>query len=293
MEDIRINLPNGEKEINLVLTFGGAPPLSAEINSAPMFDDNPDASLFNAEISVMVPEMKMLSIPPDPFNVAAAAFGNPAFIKEHIGELIEGGFLNSPSFSYIKGGKPRAASQPHYMAAAILFHAAATADYCFLTKPAVMRYLRGALTKNPGAAREALLLYELNDVAHDLIGDRLFTVTNCQALRRLCPGLTEWTEIADRKKLDEFADKASLPRAYRLLSIFTKIYGIRVQNDCLSVRPPRCGLPSITIKLGGKEIFVTFAQGHPRKTYLGNLAYDGSIKISDLPDDRVTLTVTC
>lgn len=290
--DMRINLPGGEKEINLILTMDGMKPAVTENCDDSVFCDNGDAMLFNAEISLIVPRLKSLSFAPDAFTMGAVCFGSPSFAKEYLAGLIRDGFLDCATFPYIDDGRARAKTERFYLASGLIYSAAVAGD-SLLRGEKTVAFVRKCLAAKPKSVKEAVLLYELNGVAHDVLNDRLFTVSNTQKLLNACPFLTEWQSVRTRSELTILCRKIKIPRAYRLLTVFTKIYGIKIQNCCLCVRPVCPGLPSLTVKLCGKELFMTFVGGYPKKTYLGNLGFDGCINVPDIADDRASLSVTC
>lgn len=294
VENLKITVPENSTRINLVLELDKLIPVERETVETPIFCDNETAIKFNDEMSCILPKIRDFCISPHPLVCLCLSHYDVSFAEKYIEQLVDGGFLRGFCYPYFENGNPRVAYEPLLLTACILNFTAVSADTRFLRDREINAHIRKILTLPPQNITEAVTLLYLNEKAHDILGDRLFTVQNVTALKSVLSGshfFSDWFCADTAKKIFDLSQKAKLPPCFSYLYVLEKIYGVKLQNNCVGFYPVSGKLASMTVNLNGKKIFVNYVQGYPKKAYIGNIGYSGDIKIDSLPDDYIQVTV--
>jgi len=294
VENLKITVPENATEINFVLQLNKSLPQEKEIIESPIFCDNDTAIRFNEEMSCILPKMRDFNMKPNPLINTCLAYYDINFAENYVTQLIDGGFLHGYCYPYFDCGKPRTTYQPLLLCSAILSFIAVSGDTAFLRNNEIYGHIRKILTLSPENATEAVTLMYLNEKAHDILCDRLFTVQNVTSIKSLVSGsrfFSEWLSVETLEKILSLCNKAKLPPCFSYLYVLEKIYGIKLQNGCVGFYPVSGNLPSITLNFEGKKIFVSYVEGYPKKAYIGNIGYSSNIKIDSLTEENIFITV--
>lgn len=293
-ENLRITVPENATEINFVLQLNKSLPQEREITESPIFCDNDTAIKFNEQMSCILPKMRDFNIKPNPLVCSCLGYYNTIFTENYITQLINGGFLHGFCYPYFDCGKPYTTYQPLLLTSSVLNFTAVSGDTGFLRNNEIYSHIRKILTLPPKNIFEAVTLMYLNEKAHDILNDRLFTVQNVTSIKSLVTGsdfFSKWLSADTQEKVLFLCNNAKLPPCFSYLYVLEKIYGIKIQNGCVGFYPVSGNLPSITLNLGGKKLFVSYVEGYPKKAYIGNIGYSSNIKIDSLAEENICITV--